>query len=149
MQYFFQGLSEIEDLRQRYSHLKELYSDAVKERDQAIEERNKATVLIALQLQSETEELNKRIETLQIQNKKLDEENEDLKIRLGYAKADLNKLQQTHIKLQIEQERCLQEKEDALAQVKEFENFRNKSQIVEVIDNQGEAKMTSEQEVRL
>lgn len=106
-------------------------------------------MLIALQLQSETEELNKRIETLQIQNRKLDEENEDLRIRLGYAKADLNKLQQTHIKLQIEQERCLQEKEDALAQVKEFENFRNKSQIVEVIDNQGEAKMTSEQEVRL
>jgi len=74
--------------------LEQLYSEAVRARDEAVEERDKATVLIALQLESETEELNKRIEILQSQNKKLYEENEDLKIRLGYAKDDINKLQQ-------------------------------------------------------
>ena len=147
MYFIFQGLSELEDLRQRYSRLEELYSETVKERDLAIEERDKATVLIALQLQSETEELNKQIEKLQIQNRKLDEENQDLEIRLGYAKDDLNKLQQRHIELQIEQERCLQEKEDALAKLREFDNFRDKSHINEVIDKQGEVKMASGEKV--
>ena len=127
--------------------MEELYSEAIKARDEAIEERDKATVLIALQLQNETEELNKRIETLQCQNKKLDEENEDLKIRLGYAKDDLNKLQQRHIKLQIEQEQCLQEKEDALALLKEFDNCRDKTQSVEEKDTQDKEKMASERAV--
>ena len=127
--------------------MEELFSEAIKARDEAIEERDKATVLIALQLQNETEELNKRIETLQGQNKKLDEENEDLKIRLGYAKDDLNKLQQRHIKLQIEQEQCLQEKEDALALLKEFDNCRDKTQSVEEKDTQDKEKMASERAV--
>lgn len=134
-------------MQQRYTHLEELFSEAIKARDEAIEERDKATVLIALQLQNETEELNKRIETLQGQNKKLDEENEDLKIRLGYAKDDLNKLQQRHIKLQIEQEQCLQEKEDALALLKEFDNCRDKTQSVEEKDTQDKEKMASERAV--
>ena len=119
-----QGLSELEELQQRYTRLEQLYNEAVIARDEAIEERDKATVFIALQLQNETEELNKQIETLQSQNKRLSEENEDLKIRLGYAKDDLNKLQQRHIRLQIEQEQCLQDKEDALALLREFENNR-------------------------
>lgn len=59
--------------------MEQLYSEAVRARDEAVEQRDKATVLIALQLESETEELNKRIESLQSQNKKLYEENEDLK----------------------------------------------------------------------
>ena len=106
-------------------------------------------MLIALQLQSETEELNKQIETLQSQTKKLDEENEDLKIRLAYAKGDLNNLQQKHIALQIEQEKCLQEKEDALALVKEFENSREKGESVNKAKEakQGEKKMASEKTV--
>ena len=119
-----QGLRELEELQQRYDRLEQLYNEAVSARDEAIEERDKATVLIALQLQSETEELTKKIETLQTQNKKLSEENEDLKIRLSYAKDDLNKLQQRHIRLQIEQENCLQEKEDALVLLKELESKR-------------------------
>ena len=119
-----QGLRELEELQQRYDRLEQLYNEAVSARDEAIEERDKATVLIALQLQSETEELTKKIETLQTQNKKLSEENEDLKIRLSYAKDDLNKLQQRHIRLQIEQENCLQEKEDALVLLKELEGRR-------------------------
>ena len=119
-----QGLSELEELQQRYDRLEQLYNEAVSARDEAIEERDKATVLIALQLQSETEELNKKIETLQTQKKKLSEENEDLKIRLSYAKDDLNKLQQRHISLQIEQEKCFQEKEDALVLLKELESKR-------------------------
>lgn len=127
--------------------MEQLYSEAVRARDEAIEERDKATVLIALQLQSETEELNKQIETLQSQSKKLSEENEDLKIRLGYAKDDLNKLQQRHIALQIEQEKCLQEKEDALALVKEFENSKEKRNRVEQEDKQDEKKMGSKEKV--
>ena len=131
--------------------MEQLYSEAVRARDEAIEERDKATVLIALQLESETEELNKRIETLQSQNKKLYEENEDLKIRLGYAKDDINKLQQRHIALQLEQEKYLQEKENALALVKEFE-FENSREEVEVVnkeeDIEGDEKMASEKTVR-
>lgn len=127
--------------------MEQLYSEAVRARDEAIEERDKATVLIALQLQSETEELNKQIETLQSQNKKLCEENEDLKIRLGYAKDDVNKLQQRHIALQLEQEKCLQEKEDALALVKEFEDSGEKRKSVKEEDKQGEKKMGSEEKV--
>ena len=117
-----QGLSDLEELQQRYTHLEKLYNDVVRERDEAIEERDKATVLIALQLQTETEALNKQVDALQSQNNKLTEDNEDLKIRLGYAKEDLNKLQQRHIKLQIEQEQCLQEKENALVLLGELEN---------------------------
>lgn len=124
--------------------MEQLYSEAVRARDEAIEERDKATVVIALQLESETEELNKRIETLQSQNKKLYEENEDLKIRLGYAKDDINKLQQRHIALQLEQEKCLQKKEDALALIKEFENSR----VVKEGGKQGDEKMASERTVR-
>ncbi|KAJ7383694.1 hypothetical protein OS493_026224 [Desmophyllum pertusum] len=140
------GLSELEDLQQRYACLEQLYNEAVRARDEAIEERDKATVLIALQLQNETEELNKQIDTLQSQGKKLYEENEDLKIRLGYAKDDLNKLQQRHISLQIEQEQCLQEKDDALALVREFENNKEKDEsVVKEGDKQDDEKMASEQ----
>jgi len=128
--------------------LEQLYSEAVRARDEAVEERDKATVLIALQLESETEELNKRIEILQSQNKKLYEENEDLKIRLGYAKDDINKLQQRHIALQLEQEKCLQEREDALARVEEFENSRETGEVVKEEDKQGVGKMASEKMVR-
>lgn len=129
--------------------MEQLYNEAVRARDEAIEERDKATVLIALQLQNETEELNKQIDTLQSQSKKLYEENEDLKIRLGYAKDDLNKLQQRHISLQIEQEQCLQEKDDALALVREFENSREKDEsVVKEGDKQDDEKMASEQTVR-
>ena len=128
--------------------MEELYSEAVKARDEAVEERDKATVVIALQLESETEELNKRIETLQSQNKKLHEENEDLKLRLGYAKDDINKLQQKHIALQLEQEKCLQEKEDALARVEEFENSRETGEIAKEEDKQGDGNMASEKTVR-
>ena len=120
----FQGLGEFEELQKHYNLLEKLYKEAVQARDQAIEERDKATVLLALQLQSESNELNKQIETLQGQNKKLNEDNGDLKIRLRYAKDDLNNLQQKHIRLQIEQEKCLQEKEDALASLKEFKKKR-------------------------
>lgn len=123
------GLSELEELQHRYATLEKLYNEAVKERDQAIEERDKATVLIALQLESETQELNKEIGTLQTENKKWREENEDLKIRLSYAKDDLNKLQQRHIQLQIEQEKCQKEKENALGLLKEFEQ---KSQALQI-----------------
>ena len=145
-----QGLSELEELQQRYTRLEELYNEAVKARDEAIEERDKATVLIALQLQNETEELNKQIETLQTQGKKLSEENEDLKIRLVYAKDDLNKLQQRHIKLQIEQEQCLQEKEDVLALLSEFENNREIliDGRVQEGKKQNEERMASKQTVR-
>ncbi|XP_068706499.1 uncharacterized protein [Montipora foliosa] len=118
------GLGEFEELQKQYNLLEKLYKETVQARDQAIEERDKATVLLALQLQSESHELNKQIETLQGQNKKLNEDNGDLKIRLRYAKDDLNNLQQKHIRLQIEQEKCLQEKEDALALLKEFKKKR-------------------------
>lgn len=127
--------------------MEQLYSEAVRARDEAVEERDKATVLIALQLESETEELNKRIETLQSQNKKLYEENEDLKIRLGYAKDDINNLQQRHIALQLEQEKCLQEKEDALALVEEFEHRRETGEVAKEVDKQGDEKMASEKTV--
>lgn len=139
--FVFAGLSELEELQQRYAALEELYNKAVKDRDQAIEERDKATVLIALQLQSETQELNKEIETLQNENKKWKEENEDLKIRLSYAKDDLNKLQQRHIKLQIEQEKCQTDKENALALLKEFEK---KSEVFQS-DCMTEEKITVEE----
>lgn len=147
--FFLLGLSELEDLQERYSRLEHLYSEAVKERDEAIEERNKATVLIALQLQTETQELNEQINSLQNENKKLIEENEDLKIRLGYAKDDLNKLQQKHIKLQIEQEQCLQEKEDALALLKELETQKEtlKRESNQEVNKQDEEKMTNQQMV--
>lgn len=135
-------------MQQRYTRLEQLYGEAVKARDEAIEERDKATVLIALQLQNETEELNKHIESLQSQNKKLSEENEDLRIRLGYAKDDLTKLQQRHIALQLEQEKFLQEKEDALALVKEFENIRGKREgFKEEEEKQNEKKMANEKTV--
>lgn len=135
-------------MQQRYTRLEQLYGEAVKARDEAIEERDKATVLIALQLQNETEELNKHIESLQSQNKKLSEENEDLRIRLGYAKDDLTKLQQRHIALQLEQEKFLQEKEDALALVKEFENIRGKRDgFKEEEEKQNEKKMANEKTV--
>lgn len=129
--------------------MEQLYSEAARARDEAIEERDKATVLIALQLQSETEELNKQIESLQSQNKKLYEENEDLSIRLGYAKDDINKLQQRHIALQLEQEKCLQEKENALALVKEFEKNTQKHESLKENEEgkQGEKKMASEKTV--
>ena len=127
--------------------MEQLYSEAVRARDEAVEERDKATVLIALQLETETEELNKRIETLQSQNKKLYEENEDLKIRLGYAKDDINNLQQRHIALQLEQEKCLQEKEDALALVEEFEHRRETGEVAKEVDKQGDEKMASEKTV--
>ncbi|XP_067046314.1 uncharacterized protein [Acropora muricata] len=123
------GLSELEELQHRYAALEKLYKGAVKDRDQAIEDRDKATVLIALQLESETQELNKEIETLQTENKKWREENEDLKIRLSYAKDDLNKLQQRHIQLQIEQEKCQKEKENTLGLLKEFEQKSEALQI--------------------
>ena len=147
--FFLLGLSELEDLQERYSRLEHLYSEAVKERDEAIEERNKATVLIALQLQTETQELNEQINSLQNENKKLIEENEDLKIRLGYAKDDLNKLQQKHIKLQIEQEQCLQEKEDALALLKELETQKEtlKRESNQEVNKQDEEKMANQQMV--
>lgn len=121
----------------------------MKERDEAIEERNKATVLIALQLQTETQELNEQISSLQNENKKLIEENEDLKIRLGYAKDDLSKLQQKHIKLQIEQEQCLQEKEDAIALLKELETEKEtlKRENNQEVNKQDEKKMTNQQMV--
>ena len=99
-------------------------------------------------MESETEELNKRIETLQSQNKKLYEENEDFKIRLSYARDDINKLQQRHIALQLEQEKCLQEKEDALALVEKFQNSRETSEVVKEERKQGDEKMTSEKTVR-
>ena len=143
-----QGLSELEDLQRRYTRLEQLYSEAVRARDEAIEERDKATVVIALQLESETEELNKQIETLQSQNKKLYEENEDLKIRLSYTKDDINKLQQRHIALQLEQEKCLQEKEDALALVEGFKNSRKTGKVVKEGDRQGDERMESEKTVR-
>lgn len=141
----FQGLSELEELQQRCARLEHLYDEAVKARNEAIEERDKATVLIALQLESETEELSKQIETLQNQSEKLSEENEDLKIRLEYAKDDLNKLQQRHILLQIEQEKCLQEKEDALALLKEFEE---KKELFKSDWNNNEVRMSNERKVR-
>lgn len=146
---FLLGLSELEDLQERYSRLEHLYSEAVKERDEAIEERNKATVLIALQLQTETQELNEQINSLQNENKKLIEENEDLKIRLGYAKDDLNKLQQKHIKLQIEQEQCLQEKEDALALLKELKTQKEtlKRESNQEVNKHDEEKMANQQMV--
>ena len=134
-------------MQQRYTRLEQLYGEAVKARDEAIEERDKATVLIALQLQNETEELNKHIESLQSQNKKLNEENEDLRIRLGYAKDDLTKLQQRHIALQLEQEKFLQEKEDALALVKEFENSRENRDGFKAEEKQDEKKMANEKTV--
>ena len=127
--------------------MEHLYSEAVRARDEAIEERDKATVVIALRLESETEELNKRIETLQSQNKKLYEENEDFKIRLSYARDDINKLQQRHIALQLEQEKCLQEKEDALALVEKFKNSRETSEVVKEERKQGDEKMASEEKV--
>ena len=146
-----QGLSELEELQQRYTRLEQLYNEAVIARDEAIEERDKATVFIALQLQNETEELNKQIETLQSQNKRLSEENEDLKIRLGYAKDDLNKLQQRHIRLQIEQEQCLQDKEDALTLLREFENNRViwQGEKIKEKKKQDAEKMTDKQTVRV
>ena len=139
--FVFAGLSELEELQHRYATLEKLYNEAVKDRDQAIEDRDKATVLIALQLESETQELNKEIETLQTENKKWREENEDLKIRLIYAKDDLNKLQQRHIQLQIEQEKCQKEKENTLGLLKEFEQ---KSEALQ-IDYVGEEKEAVEE----
>ena len=146
-----QGLSELEELQQRYTCLEQLYNEAVIARDEAIEERDKATVFIALQLQNETEELNKQIEILQSQNKRLSEENEDLKIRLGYAKDDLNKLQQRHIRLQLEQEQCLQDKEDALALLREFENNRViwQGEKIKEKKKKDAEKMTDKQTVRV
>ncbi|XP_048590455.1 striated muscle preferentially expressed protein kinase-like isoform X3 [Nematostella vectensis] len=115
------GLSEVEELRARCSKLEELYKEAVKAKDEAVDERNKATVLIALQLERETAELNERIEKLEEKNDKLELDKEDLEIRLEFSRNDLKKLQQKHIKLQLESERHITERDDALEKLKELE----------------------------
>lgn len=87
------GLSRVEELEAKCSELEKLYHEAVTARDEAIEERNSATVVIALQLEKETHELNLKIEELTEANDKLLDENEDLDIKLEYARKDLKKLQ--------------------------------------------------------
>lgn len=115
------GLDELQELKERNSQLEELYKQAVKARDVAIEERDKATVLIALQLEKESAELNKQIKDLRSERERLLEQIEDFRVRLLYARDDLGKLQQKHIALQLEFEDCVNEKEDALEDIKRLE----------------------------
>lgn len=90
---YLAGLSRLEELEARCSELEELYKEAVQARDEAIEERNNATVVLAFQLEKETQELNLKIDKLNKENNKLLDENEDLQIKLEYARKDLKKLQ--------------------------------------------------------
>lgn len=106
--------------------------------------------MIALQLEKESSELNKQIKDLRSGREKLLEENEDLKVRLQYAREDLRKLQQKHISLQLELEQCINEKEDAIENLKRLEvtrenelgsevQVKNKTENVEAVLNELES----------
>ena len=105
------------------------------ERDEAIEERNKATVLIALQLERETSELTTQIEKLTREKKNIQEKNEDLSVRLEYAREDLSKIKQRLIKQQLEHEKYTWGAEKASEKAtKEIDDLRiqNRQLVTEV-----------------
>ena len=72
-----------------------------------------------------------QIKDLQGEREKLAEENEDLRVRLQYARGDLGKLQQKHISLQLELERCIEEKEDAVESLRQVQAASLKQSEVE------------------
>jgi hypothetical protein len=91
--FLFSGLSRVEELEAKCSQLEKLYQEAVQARDEAVEERNRATVILAFQLEKETTELANHIEDLNKKNISILDENEDLSIKLEYARKDLRNLQ--------------------------------------------------------
>lgn len=87
------------------------YEEAIKEKQDAIHENERATVSFAVHFDQEISVLNNQIETLTQERNKARIGVSDLGIKLENTKYELNRLQREHIKLQLEQEKYLDREE--------------------------------------
>ena len=99
---------ENEDSHQSYSTLKELYHKVLKEKQDALDETERATISFARHFDSEVTSLSNQIVAITAERDTAVVEAEDLGIKLANTKYELNRLQREHIKLQLEQEKYLE-----------------------------------------
>ena len=110
-----------EPFEEQYLSLKQLYEQTLKEKQEAFEEHERLTVSFAVHFDREVTVLGEQIETLTKERDKATTEVEDLEIKLENTKYELNRLQREHIKLQLDQEKCL-DKIEELAKLQKVED---------------------------
>ena len=118
----------------------------MKEKQEATEEHERATVSFALHFDKEVSSLDERIETLTNERDKATIQVEDLEIKLENTKYELNRLQRQHIKLQLDQEKCLKEIESLVVKLNQVEEEKDalNGQEVNLEENKMAEKDTKE-----
>lgn len=124
--HIFQTLDpEIQELEKKHLSLDERYQKALKDKQEALEENQRATISFAIHFDEEVAILNDQIKTLIKERDKANTEASDLEIKLTNTKYELHRLQREHIKLQLEQEKYLNREESFADQLKKVEGEKS------------------------